>query len=261
MPDAAADDTASNDDGWHKITRKTNNSSVDTSRPFNSVKEAVAIFGERILAPGIYHSTLPTTTSPSSWKSASPFSNHSSSTPTNNINIVPHNQVHDLHDLHDEQGGSNDESVIMESVKRLEAELEETKAELKQLKERGCETEIALASLNAELHKNMSKLALAEAEAARKAADDKVKMAEVNSPTLAQILNLGAELESGGYYSNFGWSNNNNKAAAAAESNGWNKTKKKKKPIVPLVGDLFWKKKNDGKSDHNNPLYASPNIF
>ncbi|CAN0880653.1 hypothetical protein LINGRAHAP2_LOCUS13774 [Linum grandiflorum] len=219
MPDAAADDTASNDDGWHKITRKTNNSSVDTSRPFNSVKEAVAIFGERILAPGIYHSTLPTTTSPSSWKSASPFSNHSSSTPTNNINIVPHNQVHDLHDLHDEQ--------------------EETKAELKQLKERGCETEIALASLNAELHKNMSKLALAEAEAARKAADD--KMAEVNSPTLAQILNLGAELES--------------------ESNGWNKTKKKKKPIVPLVGDLFWKKKNDGKSDHNNPLYASPNIF
>ncbi|CAN0880657.1 hypothetical protein LINGRAHAP2_LOCUS13774 [Linum grandiflorum] len=131
----------------------------------------------------------------------------------------------------------------MESVKRLEAELEETKAELKQLKERGCETEIALASLNAELHKNMSKLALAEAEAARKAADD--KMAEVNSPTLAQILNLGAELESGGYY----------------KSNGWNKTKKKKKPIVPLVGDLFWKKKNDGKSDHNNPLYASPNIF
>ncbi|CAN0880658.1 hypothetical protein LINGRAHAP2_LOCUS13774 [Linum grandiflorum] len=119
----------------------------------------------------------------------------------------------------------------MESVKRLEAELEETKAELKQLKERGCETEIALASLNAELHKNMSK------EDSRAL----VKMAEVNSPTLAQILNLGAELES--------------------ESNGWNKTKKKKKPIVPLVGDLFWKKKNDGKSDHNNPLYASPNIF
>ncbi|CAN1804755.1 hypothetical protein LINPERHAP1_LOCUS24016, partial [Linum perenne] len=130
---------------------------------------------------------------------------------------------------------------ILESVKRLEAELEETKAELKKLKERGWETEVALASLNAELHKNMSKLARAEADVARKAA---AEMAAVNSsPSLAQILNLGGEVES-------------NKKKKSGKV-------KKEKPIVPLVGDLVWKKKTKKKSDydHKNPMYGSPMIF
>ncbi|CAN1804757.1 hypothetical protein LINPERHAP1_LOCUS24016, partial [Linum perenne] len=142
-------------------------------------------------------------------------------------------------------------SRILESVKRLEAELEETKAELKKLKERGWETEVALASLNAELHKNMSKLARAEADVARKAA---AEMAAVNSsPSLAQILNLGGEVESSGYYSNFRWDDKKKKSGKV----------KKEKPIVPLVGDLVWKKKTKKKSDydHKNPMYGSPMIF
>ncbi|CAI0439450.1 unnamed protein product [Linum tenue] len=185
-------------------------SSVDTSRPFSSVKEAVAIFGERFLLRDIYHSTPhqqpPTADSPS-WKSASASPSPSASP--------------------------------------------------SQLKEQGSETEIALASLNAELHMNMARMAQAEAAAAKKAADgkdeaaaardDKLMMRMVGSPTLAQILNLGSEMSSNGYYSN-----------KKMKADG-----KKKKPIVPLVGDfLYWKRKKDSRSAvSDNPLYGSPNVF
>nr|KYP63206.1 hypothetical protein KK1_017773 [Cajanus cajan] len=121
-------------------------STVDTSRPFTSVKEAVAIFGERLLLGEIYSPKpfspdmyTPTTKREPSWRLSPPPEN------SNNDHLV-------------------------DVIKKLEAELEQTKMELKLLKERGSETEVALATLNAELHKNMSKLAQAEAAAAGKAA-------------------------------------------------------------------------------------------
>lgn len=146
-------------------------------------------------------------------------------------------------------------------MKKLQFELEETKMELKLLKERESETEIALATLNAELHKNMSKLAEAEAEAAAKKADavagirttssttamqrfeserreDEMKRELIirmeNSPTLAQILSLGEKKEK--------------------------KAMMKKKPIVPLVTDCFSKKKGSSTAV-DNPLLASPHIY
>ncbi|CAL1385570.1 unnamed protein product [Linum trigynum] len=244
-------------------------SSVDTSRPFSSVKEAVAIFGERFLLQNIYHSTPttptkhhqqpPPTADSASWKSAS-----ASPSPSASPSVVPDDVVTPndspklkLEPSSNPSGSAIDESVLVESVRRLEAELEETKAALKQLKEQGSETEIALASLNAELHMNMARMARAEAAAAKKAADgkdeaaaardDKLMMRMVGSPTLAQILNLGSEMSSNGYYSN-----------KKMKANG-----KKKKPIVPLVGDfLYWKRKKDSRSAvSDNPLYGSPNVF
>ncbi|CAK7357109.1 unnamed protein product [Dovyalis caffra] len=212
-------------------------SSIDTSRPFRSVREAVAIFGERILVGEIY-SPKPFYTPPreetNSWRFSSPSPKED----------------------HHEQNG------VFGTLKKLEAELEETKAELKLLKEREYETEIAVASLNAELHKNRSKLAEAEAAAAKKAAETprsvsfaREKKEEVlkeeerrrelmirmeSSPTLSQILSLGEEK---GYF------------------RGKNERKaKKKKPIIPLVADLFFKKKGSSNA-LNNPLYASPEIF
>ena len=121
-------------------------SNIDTSRPYRSVKEAVAVFGERLLVGEIY------TRKPYIY----------SHPPSQEITWYPPSPQNRKEDDH-QQG-------VLDALKKLEAELEETKTELKLLKERESETEIALASLNAELHKNMSKLAVAEAAEAKRAA-------------------------------------------------------------------------------------------
>ncbi|KAL4303778.1 hypothetical protein GQ457_10G022800 [Hibiscus cannabinus] len=214
-------------------------SNVDTSRPFRSVKEAVAVFGERLLVGEIY--------------TPKPYTYTYSRPPSQEITwFSPSTPLSRREDEHQE---------VLDSLKKLETELKETKAELKLLKERESETEIALASLNAELHKNMSKLAIAEAAAAKKAAETKPTPRTVslemgkgedivreeerrkelmkrmeNNPTLSQILSIG---EKEGYF-------------------GGKRERKfmKKKPIVPLVGDWIFKKKGSPTTLHN-PLYAS----
>ncbi|KAK6254120.1 hypothetical protein QUC31_015840 [Theobroma cacao] len=222
-------------------------SNVDTSRPFRSVKEAVAVFGERLLVGEIYTPKSYTYSRPPSqeitWFSPSPQSR----------------KEHD-HEESNHQG-------VLDTLKKLEAELQETKADLKLLKERESETEIALASLNAELHKNMSKLAQAEAAAAKSAATStstsiprtvsfdvgngediareeerrrELKKRMENNPTLSQILSFG---EKEGYF-------------------GGKRERKmmKKKPIVPLVGDWLFKKKGSPTTLHN-PLFSSPQMY
>ncbi|KAL0422249.1 UNVERIFIED_CONTAM: hypothetical protein Slati_3247800 [Sesamum latifolium] len=133
-------------------------SNVDTSRPFRSVKEAVAVFGERFLAGEIY------TPKPFSFpRKETPFFAPSP--------VVEREPQHWSHSSSSPRGSSSsNDTALSDTVKKLEAELENTKAELKLLKERESETEVALASLNAEVHKNMSKLALAEAAVAARAA-------------------------------------------------------------------------------------------
>ncbi|CAA0838995.1 Unknown protein [Striga hermonthica] len=179
-------------------------STIDTSRPFRSVKEAVAIFGERILAGEIINPkpfTLPQKEtplfSPSPMTEKSPMWAHTA---------------------------SPGPMLVEEAVRKLEAELEEAKKELKLLKERESENEAALA----EVRRNVSKLAEAESSA------DVVG----TSRKLAQILSIGED-----------------------ESLFVGKKKerkvRKKKPIVPLVGDLFGRKKG---ASSDTPLYASSHL-
>nr|GEX12321.1 ribosome biogenesis protein BOP1 homolog [Tanacetum cinerariifolium] len=133
-------------------------SNVDTSRAFRSVKEAVEVFGERFLTGEIFSpSSKPPFTLPKqemrSWK------------PT----YSPQPSWKSCSSSRETEEESS--SLLATSLKKLETELEETKKELNLLKDRESETEVALASLNAELHKNMSKIAKAEAaEAAEKVA-------------------------------------------------------------------------------------------
>jgi hypothetical protein len=208
-------------------------STVDTSRPFRSVKEAVAIFGERLLAGEIY--------------SPKPY----------NANYVPRQEstTWKFSPSPMKPKVEDNEKLLLDTLKKLEAELEETKVELKLLKERESETEVALASLNAELHKNMSKQAEAEAAAAATRAAgferanscirEEERKRELmirmeDSPTLAQILSLGGE----GYF-------------------GGKQERKmimKKKPIIPLVGNLFSRKKRSS-SALNSPLCSSPRLY
>ncbi|KAM0064035.1 hypothetical protein Hdeb2414_s0003g00097941 [Helianthus debilis subsp. tardiflorus] len=164
---------------------------VDTTRAFRSVKEAVEVFGERFLTGEIFLPTrkppftLPKQETPS-WKSTqSSQTSWRSCSPPREPEEPP--------------------MLLVNSLKKLESELEETKKELKLLKERESETEVALASLNAEVQKNMSKIA--EAEAAEKA--------------VAMVVSGGG---------------------------GWKMVDKKKKPIIPLLGELFSKRKGKSKT-------------
>lgn len=249
-------------------------STVDTSRPFTSVKEAVAIFGERILVGEIYSpspsptpkpfsfsdttatNTTNTATASYSYSPSASIKRESSSWRSMPLSPSLISPIKSSSFKEEENIINNNSETLFDSVKKLEEELEKTKTELKILKERGSETEVALATLNAELHKNMSKLAQAEAAAAGKAASKSVRFEKIverenihknsESQTLAHIISLGENDHIfGGKKRN---NNNNNKI-------------RKQKPIVPLVGDLFlfFKRKSSSSTNHrNNPLYASP---
>ena len=179
------------------------------------------MFGEKILVREIYSSPSPfiSTQSSPAWKySPSPIKTKD----------------------------QNDQNTLVDTLKRLEAKLEETKGELKMLEERESETEVAVASLNAELHKNVSKIARAEAIAAAKAASmreeekrrDLVTRIEKSSPTLAQILSPSL----------FGDRKSERKVM-------------KKKPIVPLVWDFFSRRKRSSTSGLHNSLFSSPHVY
>ncbi|KAI5554598.1 hypothetical protein BDE02_19G024800 [Populus trichocarpa] len=195
-------------------------SSVDTSRPFRSVKEAVAIIGKRFLVGEIY-SSKPYYNPPGeeniSWRFLSPNPSYRS----------PKEYHH------------HDQNEVFGALMELKAELEETKTELKLLKER--EAEAAAAKEAVEMREvsfereKKEDLLLKEEERMRE-----LMIRMENSPTLAQILSLGEEK---------GCSRGKEERKAM-----------KKKPIVPLVGDLFFKKKGSSNT-LNNPLYASPEVY
>ncbi|KAL7196964.1 hypothetical protein ACSBR1_036890 [Camellia fascicularis] len=158
-------------------------STVNTSRHFTFVKEVVTIFGKKLLTRELYSSLKPFS-APKQWN----FS------PTKT-----------------QESDDEDQKTLAETLNKIESELKETKTELKLLKKRESETEVALVSLNAELHKNISKMAKAEAATAGNAAAEAVtrtnstkKEEEVrkrdmivrireDKPTLAQILSNGDE--------------------------------------------------------------------
>ncbi|CAI9764536.1 unnamed protein product [Fraxinus pennsylvanica] len=203
-------------------------SKVDNSRPFRSVKEAVAIFGEKFLPGEIY--------TPNSFTFPKQETPYFSPTPQNLQERSLKSSPSPRYIIY------SNESSLVDTVKKLEFELEKTKTELNLLKEREIETEVAFASLNAELHKNMSKLAKAEAAMAAKAATAAVASSRSvkTSQSLAQFLIAAGERE---------------KLFRGRKREG-KVMIKKVKPIIPLVGDLFSRKKGSSTSMHN-PLYAS----
>ncbi|EAZ03461.1 hypothetical protein OsI_25599 [Oryza sativa Indica Group] len=277
---------------------------VDTARPFRSVREAVAVFGERILV-GDGYSRRPsngnaaaaaavvdiaiakheasggsddaTVSSPDAMEAepeveedaapavvpmmySAPSSPQSSPPPPN-----------DGGDADDERdGGVVDEGVtvaMMRSVKKLEAEVAETRQEVAQLKKRGSEMEMAVASLNAQLHRGLSKLAEMEAgdtaAAARRSVggetDVSSTVATFRSERWGGVGGGGAAVSratSCEYLPSF------SHALSLGEVDdgelvGRRRKARKVKPIVPLIGDIIFSKRKSTKDKGGDGFYGN----
>ncbi|GAB2293112.1 hypothetical protein Dimus_027324 [Dionaea muscipula] len=196
---------------------------VDTSSPFSSVKEAVALFGHRLVPRDIRPNIA-------------------------NGDISRNHIEHQSHE--DDQYISYHDDNYETILRKLVDELEKTKMEIKLLKERESETEVALASLNSLVHLNMSRMAQVEAAEAAKAAvamgSNHEESRWYSSPkiTLGEVLRVGERSEELGKLLMM------------------KKKKNKKKPIVPLVSDIFGRKKRSpSHGDVSSPFYSSPCMF
>ncbi|CAO2145890.1 unnamed protein product [Urochloa humidicola] len=257
---------------------------VDTTRPFRSVKEAVAVFGDRILVGESHsrHSSIAAsiaTPSAMPTPSAKHEASSSSSTMTfspNPMEVEAEEEItpatvpmysapssppsltsspspatgRDVRDL--ESGGL----VVMRSIQKLEAEVAETRQEVAQLRKRGNEMEMAVASLNAQLHRGLSKLAEMEADQAAAArrrsiggdtdvastlrwGDGKLGGSECYLPSFSHALSLG-EIDD------------------ADELMGGSRRRKaqKVKPIAPLIGDIIFSKRKSTKEKVDGGFYS-----
>ncbi|OEL16219.1 hypothetical protein BAE44_0022761 [Dichanthelium oligosanthes] len=297
---------------------------VDTSRAFRSVKEAVAVFGERILVreaqfrpngdrrvsrevnPRANAAASDAKLERSDGVRASGFhpresyskpsvtfnakqegsSSSSSKTASNQLPVpVPRPVSEDVpmylvpssppffasspslaNDDDDEQERKEADLIVMSSIKKLEDEAARTRQEVAQLKRRLAEMELSMATLNAKLHRALSKVAHMEADnaAAARASIERGRSggdmalavwAERRAPSrpqLGHLLRLGeADKEvvmSGG-----------GRAVVAPAG----RKVQKQKPIVPLVvplinGVLFSKKRKmkDKESVYMKELYS-----
>ncbi|CAL9753007.1 unnamed protein product [Musa acuminata subsp. burmannicoides] len=213
---------------------------VDSTSPFRSVKEAVAVYGDRCHA-GNASSRKTTSSSAKLDIIRSPVCSLPPPKPVFSANSSPPSLSSTFRFVHER----DDELRVVNAVRKLEAELYEAKREVKLLKEMQSETKVAVAALCLQLQKSMSKTeasSLAIEERPCKVRSDRWGEERIGSserlPTLAQALSLGRMED---------------------ELGGRGKTKVgKRRPLIPLIGDFFPKRKTS--PDLRNTLY-SPSFY
>ncbi|KAJ3701770.1 hypothetical protein LUZ61_005475 [Rhynchospora tenuis] len=183
-----------------------NMSEIETIRPFRSVKEAAAAFNQR-------DSTL-AISSPCTPASMTGSGSGQKSTPVYY------------------------EVSVLDSIKKLEMELVEMRQELALMKKRRSEMEIAVAGMNAQFHRSLSKMAEIEAAKAaqRSAIREERRWEEENEywPCFGDALSI-SDMDMG------------------VERRMETKLQKKK-PVVPLIGRIFSKKKSSSEGiDYSYP--------
>ncbi|CAL4994450.1 unnamed protein product [Urochloa decumbens] len=262
---------------------------VDTARPFRSVKEAVAVFGDRILvgdSHSRHSSSAASTATPNANASADPnampttIAKHEASSSSSTMTFSPNPMAEAEEEItpatvpiysapssppsltsspspingrggddrrdHHEAGGLE----VMRSIQKLEAEVTETRQEVAQLRKRGNEMEMAVASLNAQLHRGLSKLAEMEADrsataAARRSIGGDTDVAstlrsEYYLPSFSHALSLG-EVDD---------------ADELMMGSRRRKRAQKVKPIVPLIGDILFSKRKSTKEKVDGGFYS-----
>ncbi|KAK9109832.1 hypothetical protein Sjap_017892 [Stephania japonica] len=157
-------------------------------------------------------------------------------------------------------------TCLMNSLKKLESELEKTKLDVKLLKEREQEMRMTMASITAALKNNIYGMAAKDGEQEERGSsfderddssgeDDicEEKQQDTSSPSL--------------------WLEHSSSTAAHRDEEKRNKgdlcrekqqvQMRKVKPIIPLLGDIFSRKKNSSSSPDSihNLLYTSHNMY
>jgi hypothetical protein len=272
-------------------------SEVDTTRPFRSVKEAVAVFGDRILSTN--SSSFNTNTVPysSSFKTDANLTLHAPQEPippaAPETQIMPSCKTDIIPKLDaspkltpvpspplpfcsspinkpmysapssppsytssvsngEKENENETENIVFNYLRRLEFEVAETRKELNALKKRESEMEIALASLNAQLNRNLEKLSEIETS---KEGEISVVMGEKPSKVQSNRWEEETVDNSVHYYEYLPSLAEALSLRDFGDEFGLTRKRKvqKMKPIVPLVGDIFSRKKS---SKENDSLYS-----
>lgn len=204
---------------------------VDTTRPFRSVKEAVAVFGERLLTGDASSSHKVTASS-------------KVDTPPMPILSFPNLVPKPVCSSVSSSPNSYHSSTTFNFLRKLEAEVEEIKQELIHMKERESQTAKTIANLRSQVQDRISKLEAAESA---QPVDQWQEYRTTNLeerfeylPSLRQVLSIVRTDDQDQF--------------------GRRRIKlQKKKPIVPLVGDMFSRKKG-ANVDLSSSFYSRSSI-
>ncbi|VAI15138.1 unnamed protein product [Triticum turgidum subsp. durum] len=254
---------------------------VDTSRAFRSVKEAVAVFGERILAkeaqfrPGA-HANHRVVRERSSWRDSVAIASSKEKlegssdlikgSHSTNPNAVAASSspslAHD--DDYDKQIRKESNLMTMSSIKKVEEEAAKTRLEAVQVKRRLADLELAMANLNAKLHRALSRLAYIEADKAA-AARASIQQRDINTSALTVWAKAKPERHPLRHLLSLDDADEEVKHGPERETTMTTIKRKmqKQKPImplvVPLISDVLFSKKkrmNDKESLYLKELYS-----